>query len=655
VPGTCLDETQVLAFVANDLPAGIRQTLEDHVDDCATCRMVLSELIRARGAPRGHTTELADEWGPGARVGRYVVLARIGSGGMGTVFRAEDVELGRVVALKRLHSGADSAARARLVREARSAAQLQHPNVVTVHEVGEDGGTPFLAMELVDGVTLTVWLRERPRAWQEIVGVIAQAGRGLAAAHERGIVHRDFKADNVLVDRTGRARVADFGLARASEQLEADEREPSADAGLAPLTATGALAGTPAFMAPELVEGAAPDARTDQYAFAVTLHEALRGQHPFAGKTAQSLWAEMASGRIRDGGRPVPAWLDRHVRRGLAVEPAARWSSVASFADAIEKPPVQRMRRLAIGVALALTIGAIVWSAATWKLGKQVADAPMPTPMTTMAVGAGSSESRADAPAVLQAQPATPKDRPKTKIASAPGRSRFSRENAIAALDGACHIPYDAAQPDPAIRKPMADWGKVTKVADEVSRLRGTPAGELFGEIINVIEVAGQRGTYRFDSDDITLGRLVVNIGDLVVLCVELQDLSDRHGLPGGPLTITHNAFAVSRPPRITEVADLKPRHVSDLHLSRQRSSKHAIDLDRRYLVRSRVETRSSDRFVMRYGWILDVPKETRGGAQVVPGKSLWIVVEKPEFEALPDGNERIVVQAVVVIDDLFP
>jgi eukaryotic-like serine/threonine-protein kinase len=301
------------------------------------------------------------DWAPGTRVGRYVVLARIGKGGMGTVYRAEDVDLGRAVALKRLHATASADSRARLVREARTAAQLQHPNVLTVHEVAEHEGMPFLAMELVEGVTLTEWLKSQ-RTWREIVAMLAQAGRGLAAAHERGLVHRDFKPDNVLVDRIGRARVADFGLARAGGDHSDDTgaRPAVRDERLARLTETGALAGTPAYMAPELVAGEPPDARCDQYAFAVTLHEALHGQHPFAGTTADALWSEMAAERVRPGKRTIPSQLERDVRRGLAADPTKRWPSVAAFVDAIT-PAVgwSRRRKLAVaggGVAAAAAL-----------------------------------------------------------------------------------------------------------------------------------------------------------------------------------------------------------------------------------------------------------------------------------------------------------
>src|SRR5258706_14178649 len=197
----CLDDRFASAFVAGELPPVLRQTIEEHIDDCGSCRQLLAALVR--------NSDDSGTWTPGRRVGRYIVRERIGRGGMGVVVRADDVELGRAVALKRLDAGFD---REVLLREARAAAQLSHPNVVTVHEVGEADGAPFLAMELVEGTTLTRWLRAEPRTWRDIVDVLVQAGRGLAAAHERGLVHRDFKPDNVLVDAvSGRARVADFG------------------------------------------------------------------------------------------------------------------------------------------------------------------------------------------------------------------------------------------------------------------------------------------------------------------------------------------------------------------------------------------------------------------------------------------------------------
>src|SRR5262245_2865916 len=199
---------------------------------------------------------------------------------MGEVYEARDERLRRSVALKLLKAGAfdsEESGRQRLVREALALAKLSHPNIVTIYEIGEVAGEQFLAMEFVDGATLRGWLAERPRSGREIRDAFAQAGRGLAAAHGAGLVHRDFKPDNVLVDRQGRARVSDFGLVTAPHAGAA----PSGDA--RPLE-TAAAVGTPKYMSPEQHGGGRVDARSDQYAFCVALYEALYGAHPFAGE-----------------------------------------------------------------------------------------------------------------------------------------------------------------------------------------------------------------------------------------------------------------------------------------------------------------------------------------------------------------------------------
>jgi len=352
----CLDERRAGEFVAGQVPAALRDSIEDHVDECGACRQLLAALIRSRPSTEPPGWE-------GRQVGRYIVRERIGRGGMGEVFRADDRELGRAIALKRLDPGFD---RELLLREARAAAQLSHPNVVTVHEVGEADGAPFLAMELVDGTTLTRWLRDEPRTWRAIASVLVQAGRGLAAAHARGLIHRDFKPDNVLVDRSGRARVVDFGLARTAQPggRGVSQREAIRAAAMAATVLAGgtphtlgspatALAGTPAYLAPELLDGAAPDPRSDQFAFGVAAFEALYGTHPFAGATAEAMWAAMAAGEIKQVRGNVPAWLDRHVRRALSVDPAERWDSVAALADAIERGPRRRWPYVAGAVVVA--------------------------------------------------------------------------------------------------------------------------------------------------------------------------------------------------------------------------------------------------------------------------------------------------------------
>ena len=287
-------------------------------------------------------------------VGRYHITGVLGEGGMGVVYEARDPELDRRLAIKLLR---DDTQTARLVREARALAQLQHPNVVAIHDVGEHDGCPFLAMELVDGGTLRKWLDERPRTWREIAGVFEQAARGLAAAHAAGLVHRDFKPDNVMIGRDGRVRVTDFGLVRPSG--DATPSHARSEALLA--TQSGAQLGTPAYMSPEQHLGEPGDARSDQFNFMVTLYEAVYRVRPFKGGT----WAELGAAVIDGEPLPppssarVPRWLRRMIDRGLARDPAERHPSMTAVADQLARGLARRRAQLLAAVAgAALAAGA---------------------------------------------------------------------------------------------------------------------------------------------------------------------------------------------------------------------------------------------------------------------------------------------------------
>jgi len=201
-------------------------------------------------------------------LGRFALVRQIGQGGMGVVYTALDELLGRAVAIKMIRADrAGAVAVARILREAQALARLSHPNVVQLHDVRTADGQIFLAMEYVPGRTLRAWLEQRPgRA--EILARFAEAGRGLAAAHAAGLVHRDFKPDNVLVGDDGRVRVVDFGLVAADEPARATLVDAAPDPGASDtLTRAGAVVGTPAYMAPEQLRGEAADARSDQFAF----------------------------------------------------------------------------------------------------------------------------------------------------------------------------------------------------------------------------------------------------------------------------------------------------------------------------------------------------------------------------------------------------
>ena len=242
------------------------------------------------------------EVGQPKTIGRYEVLGRIGSGGMGVIYAALDPSLGRKVAVKLLNpkGGQHKDARNRLLREAQALARLSHPSVVQVYEAGEFADQVFVAMEFVQGTTLRQWQLGADRSWRAILGAYKAAAEGLAAGHSAGIVHRDFKPDNVLVSSDGEVRVIDFGLARTEAEVPTGSdgaRMLPVDSDLA-LTKTGTLMGTPAYMAPEQFKGETADARTDQFAFCVALYEALYGYRPFSGGTIHKLAANVLLGNV---------------------------------------------------------------------------------------------------------------------------------------------------------------------------------------------------------------------------------------------------------------------------------------------------------------------------------------------------------------------
>ena len=298
----------------------------------------------------------------GASVGRYVVLEEVGRGGMGRVLRAYDPKLQREVALKEVRGdvlGEEGAKR--LVAEARAMAKLSHPNVVAVYDVEEiDGDRVVLVMEYVAGVTLRSWLKAESRSWREIVARFSEAGRGVAAAHAVGLLHRDFKAANVLVAEAG-VKVTDFGLAKMGEGSGSasgfDGPPPDEDG----LTEVGVVLGTPRYMAPEQHRGDPLTAAADQFAFCVALWEALCGAAPFVGERVGELKAQ---GPPPWPGGQTPRRLAEAVRRGLAAHPAERWSSMQALLDALAYDPTRWRNRglLGVGVIGLIAAGWTSWS-----------------------------------------------------------------------------------------------------------------------------------------------------------------------------------------------------------------------------------------------------------------------------------------------------
>ena len=325
-------------------------------------------------APAGQVSR-----GDPERIGHYLVLRRLGAGGMGVVYAAYDEQLDRKVALKLLLTHARD--EPRLVREAQALARLSDPNVVQVYEIGMHGGQAFIAMEHLEGETLDLWLARSPRRRAEILRVFLDAGRGLAAAHAKDLIHRDFKPTNVMIRRDGRVCVMDFGLAR--DTLHKTKTEVETKAGTATeveverggeasegsalrhdLTATGAMMGTPAYMAPEQFAGAETGPATDQFCFCVALWEALHGERPFAGGNIGALARAVGEGELRPPrNKSVPRWLNEVVARGLAAEPAARHPSMLALLEALRSDPTRRRRILGVGLlVLVLVALALTWN-----------------------------------------------------------------------------------------------------------------------------------------------------------------------------------------------------------------------------------------------------------------------------------------------------
>jgi tetratricopeptide (TPR) repeat protein len=344
-----------------DEPGTVELVLEERPADPAGAKRVLANLERRLIGDRSGGTDIT----------RYVLLQQIGIGGLGAVYAAYDPELDRRIALKFLHGRADvdPNAQERLVREAKAMAKLSHPNVVTVFDVGMVDGQVFIAMELVDGIPLSTFLRAKQRGWKQVRDVMVQAGRGLQAAHAAGLVHRDFKPQNVLVGADGRARVLDFGLARLSGSPQAPAHALPSDSDIDDrLTQTGALVGTPAYMAPEQVVGHEVGPAADQFGFCVALFEGLYGSRPFVGEGAIGVIAAIRRGHITPprATRDVPAWLHKAVLRGLAHDPRERFGSMRELLEAITLDQRTRRRYGVLAVLLACVLGGLIGAGSVW-------------------------------------------------------------------------------------------------------------------------------------------------------------------------------------------------------------------------------------------------------------------------------------------------
>ncbi|MFN0247024.1 MAG: serine/threonine-protein kinase [Kofleriaceae bacterium] len=369
----CATAETLARFERGELSIDERGAILDHAAGCESCHAAIAVLsvtppATVRSAPPAPVDP--PPLSPEDRIGRYTLGRVIGRGAMGVVHVAHDPELGRDVALKILRPRASPE---RLRREAKALAKLADPNVVRVYDIGEDAGQIFIAMELVEGENLREWLAS-PRSLDETLAVLVAAGRGLAAAHAVGLVHRDFKPDNVLVAQRGDVLVGDFGLAQISPPGSQDgpaassavtiSSIPEADSeNDAALTATGTVVGTPAYMAPEQMHGDAL-AASDQYAFCVTAWEALFGRRPYDGVTVAELRANARAKRIVRSERDVPRSVETVLRRGLEETASARFPSMDALLAALAPSPGPRRTWIALGgLAVALGGAGTAWFA----------------------------------------------------------------------------------------------------------------------------------------------------------------------------------------------------------------------------------------------------------------------------------------------------
>ncbi|HUS29793.1 MAG TPA: protein kinase [Kofleriaceae bacterium] len=694
----CPAPDQLLGFASGELSDDQSASLEQHLDSCAECRAVLSNMARG---------------GPPPSFGRYRIDTVLGSGGMGIVYRAYDPQLARSLAIKVVRrAGDDTQGRARLVREAQALARLSHPNVCHVYDVGTEGEEVWLAMELIDGVQLRQWAGER-RQREEILSVLLGAAEGIAAAHNAGLVHRDIKPENVLVTRDNRAIVTDFGLARAEDAVNPNASTISADPHL---TATGAIAGTPAYLAPEQLLGDPIDQRVDQFAWAVMAWELLTGSRPFPIVFAVRVEA------IRAGVKAppeLPRGLAAPLMRAMAASPSDRYASMRELIDALKQPGTatlktkRRDRKSAVPVIaaavglLALGGGATAIALMNRDDKKQVAAAqpappppidpvvqpqpqpappdpapvqqpqvatPAPQPVQTpkpvtvakvtkkdpkgVPVQPTATQPAQPAQPTAQQQPAAP-PKPQGTIGLTPQTSadpsawadsqghKYCRSCQVATADSFCFIPYDFDKPSGKGRHGIVDWGTVTKVDDEIGSFRD----EQFKE--TVITMRGQRKTYRFTAD-LMLGRLVTKVGALLAVCEE--DESDFYQFNGGPTGRMQAVITLSAPPAIALAAKNRAQHVNELTFARVSLNADLENLDPKgsYLVYVRPESIDGPEWRMDRYWV-DVPAGTPGEKLLAPKKMVWMIAKNPEIYDRPDGKKGLRVHAVAFFDELFP
>jgi len=569
----CPPDEVLAVHLEGELAGAEAERVAAHIDDCDACRELVVVLARQMridrdtvasqpfpsipGVPKPLAIDLTPPSLPGAFAGRYQIKRMIGRGAMGQVFEALDLNLHRLIALKVLRLAPDKSpaeraeAANRLVREARAMAVLSHRNVVAVYDVGQHADQVFVAMQLVDGATLRKWLAAQKRTPRQIIKVMCEAGIGLAAAHQARLIHRDFKPDNILISRRGTARVTDFGLARRAEfgpdpLGRSSDVGAEADRGSRPViveidtadshdvTRTGAVVGTPAYMAPEQARGQDIDARADQFSFCVATWEALYGDRPFAGTTWSEIYGNVVTGRMTepDSDEYVPRQIQRALRRGLAADPAARWPSMrellAEFDQVLKRPG--RVKRVAMIAGIAAAAAAI--AVLIYNQGQKIGEVPEPRVAVKASLGPQPSPGSSVEPVAMVTPTPAPAPTP-TPTPPPPGKRHHDPKPGTAAV---ATTTTTAVGPEPV--HPAADPRAAT-LADERKALgprwkqRGLLASDLpaaYTDAVKEVDAALASGDYDRAETELGTARAAIDgiVIDFAFVNRKLNRLNDR-------------------------------------------------------------------------------------------------------------------------------
>lgn len=639
----CLGADQLHAWVAGTLDDSQRQAAVHHVADCSECRTAVSALAEIAAIQRGASDASITSDGPAVTaaptaspnattmeidalaaaprtIGRFVVKRTLGRGGMGIVGAAHDPLLKREVAIKVISPVAGDTQlvdfEARLAREAQVLANFRHPNVVAVHEAGRDDDRLYMVMDLIDGQSLRAWLAHERPSWRQALQTCLAAGRGLAALHAAGVIHRDVKPDNILVAHDGRAVIVDLGLAFRDDANE----QPA-------LTRTGAIVGTPRFMAPEQVAGARLDARCDQFGFAATTLTALRAS-----------------------GTEPPPRLRAVLARGMDPDASARYPTMNALLNALNAAQYGRRRLIFV-----IATGAVLVGGAATAIVNQRSSPTPPTPVEVAPTNAAPTQPTAvEAPTVdaqpPDARPARPQPKtitattpaahdapqPATSATNPPAKTQLNLQPAtIQIAEMFLQLNCDGL-PGP-LSKPsvrMADWGTVERVemVERISALGDSGKTVLY-------QIKGQRSRYVIDGASVDFRKstlaLLAEVGDWVMLCVN-GDNEVVHFPPAwGKVSIANNYARIAGPPAFASrnPAPQYLTHVRDGFTDSPPNQHWKFATDTVVLVRDQIDAIQPDGLVDFGGWRLDVPAGIPGAPLVAAKRTLWISATFTRFD----------------------